>query len=213
MVVQVLVKAAYGAPDKLGDCPFCQRVLLTLEEKNVPYQLKLVNLSDKPDWFLEINPDGKVPVYKDDDDKWVPDSDVIVQIIEEKYPEPSLVTPSEYSNVGSKILSRFVNFLKSKDPTDGAEQALLDELRFFDDHLMEHGPYVNGDHISAVDLSIAPKLYHMEVALGHFKGWKVPESFANVHAYTKLIFSRESFTKTKAADEFMIAAWAEKLST
>ncbi|KAJ4804568.1 Chloride intracellular channel protein 1 [Rhynchospora pubera] len=199
MVVEVLVKAAYGAPDKLGDCPFCQRVLLTLEEKNVPYQLKLVNLSDKPDWFLEINPDGKVPVYKDDDEKWVPDSDVIVQIIEEKYPEPSLVTPSEYSNV--------------KDPTDGAEQALLDELRFFDDHLMEHGPYVSGDHISAVDLSIAPKLYHMEVALGHFKGWKVPESFANVHAYTKLIFSRESFTKTKAADEFMIAAWAEKLST
>ncbi|KAJ4788273.1 Glutathione S-transferase family protein [Rhynchospora pubera] len=114
--------------------------------------------------FLEISPDGKVPVHKDGDDKWVPDSDVIVQIIEEKYPEPSLVTP-EYFNVGSKILPRFVNFLKSKDPTDGAEQALLDELRFFDDHIKEYGPYVNGDHISAVDLSIAPKLYHMEVAL------------------------------------------------
>lgn len=50
------------------------------------------------------------------------------------------------------------------------------------------GPYVNGDKISAVDLSIAPKLYHMEVALGHFKGWKVPESFANYHAYTKVLY-------------------------
>jgi hypothetical protein len=50
------------------------------------------------------------------------------------------------------------------------------------------GPYVNGEKISAVDLSIAPKLYHMEVALGHFKGWKVPESFANLHAYTKVFY-------------------------
>lgn len=86
MVVEVLVKAAHGAPDKLGDCilsslllyiisliidqffashiflimnlfvkyglgPFCHKILLMLEEKNVPYQVKLVNLSDKPDWY------------------------------------------------------------------------------------------------------------------------------------------------------------------
>ncbi|XP_078178589.1 putative glutathione S-transferase DHAR1, cytosolic [Carex rostrata] len=213
MVVEVLVKAAHGAPDKLGDCPFCHKILLMLEEKNVPYQMKLVNLSDKPDWFLEINPEGKVPMYKDANGKWVPDSDVIAQIIEEKYPEPSLVTSPEYSTVGSKIFSGFINFFKSKDSTDGSEQALLDELRSFDEHLKEHGPYVNGDKISAVDLNIAPKLYHMEVALGHFKGWKVPESFANYHTYTKLIFSRESFTKTKAAEEYMIAGWATKLSS
>jgi glutathione dehydrogenase/transferase len=49
--------------------------------------------------FLEINPEGKVPVYKNGDGKWVPDSDVITQIIEEKYPEPSLVISSEYSSV------------------------------------------------------------------------------------------------------------------
>lgn len=45
-----------------------------------------------------MNPEGKVPAVKFDD-KWVPDSDVIVGILEEKYPEPSLVTPPEFANV------------------------------------------------------------------------------------------------------------------
>lgn len=39
---------------------------------------------------------------------------------------------------GSKIFSCFVKFLKSKDPNDGSEQALLDELRALDEHLKAH---------------------------------------------------------------------------
>lgn len=210
--VEICVKAATGSPDIIGDCPFCQRVTMTLEEKGVPYQLKLVDLSNKPDWFLEISPEGKVPVFKGDDGKWIPDSDVITQIIEEKYPEPSLVTPPEYSSVGSKILSSFVKFLKSKDPNDGSEQALLEELRALDEHLKEHGPYINGESISAVDLSLAPKLFHLEIVLDHFKGWKVPEDLTYLNAYTKLLFNRESFVKTKPAKELVIAGWAPKVT-
>ncbi|GKU91851.1 hypothetical protein SLEP1_g5664 [Rubroshorea leprosula] len=99
--------------------------------------MHLINVSDKPQWFLEISPEGKVPVVKFDD-KWVPDSDVIVGILEEKYPEPSLVTPPEFASLGSKIFGAFVKFVKSKEPNDGSEQALLDELKALDDHLKGH---------------------------------------------------------------------------
>lgn len=44
--------------------------------------------------FLEISPEGKVPLIKLDD-KWIPDSDVITQALEEKFPEPPLATPPE----------------------------------------------------------------------------------------------------------------------
>ncbi|PNX75228.1 glutathione S-transferase chloroplastic-like, partial [Trifolium pratense] len=91
---EVAVKASLTTPNKLGDCPFTQRVLLTLEEKHLPYEQKLVDLRNKPEWFLEISPEGKVPVINIDG-KWVPDSDVITQILEEKYPSPPLVTPPE----------------------------------------------------------------------------------------------------------------------
>ncbi|GMY08645.1 glutathione S-transferase DHAR2-like [Fagus crenata] len=211
MALEVSVKAAAGAPEVLGDCPFSQRALLTLEEKKIPHKVHLINLTEKPQWFLEVNPEGKVPVVKIDD-KWVSDSDVIVEKLEEKYPEPSLATPPEFASVGSKIFVAFVKFLKSKDPSDGSEQALLDELKALDEHLKAHGPYIAGEKITAVDLSLAPKLYHLDVALGHFKKWSVPESLTHFHKYKELLFSRESFQKTKADKEHVIAGWAPKVN-
>ncbi|XP_048607911.1 glutathione S-transferase DHAR3, chloroplastic-like [Brassica napus] len=96
--LEICVKASITTPNKLGDCPFCQRVLLTMEEKHVPYDMKMVDLSNKPEWFLKISAEGKVPVVKFDE-KWVPDSDVITQTLEDKYPEPPLATPPEKASV------------------------------------------------------------------------------------------------------------------
>ncbi|GAB2229480.1 hypothetical protein Droror1_Dr00023623 [Drosera rotundifolia] len=213
MAIEVIVKAAAGHPTIVGDCPFSQRVLLTLEEKKIPYKLHLVDTSNKPQWFLEANPEGKVPVIRfGEDDKWIADSDVIVGILEEKFPDPPLATPPEFASVGSKIFSAFITFLKRKDPEDGSEQALIEQLKALDDHLKVHGPYIAGEKVTAVDLSLAPKLLHLEIALGHFKGWSVPEEFTHVHNYTKLLFSKDSFVKTKAAKEHVVAGWAPKVN-
>ncbi|XP_050210394.1 glutathione S-transferase DHAR2-like [Mercurialis annua] len=212
MPFEICVKAAAGEPDLLGDCPFCQKALLTLEEKKIPYTYKLVNLSDKPQWFLQVCPEGKVPALKCDDDKFVLDSDVIVGLLEEKYPEPSLVTPPEFASVGSGIFSAFLKFLKSKDPNDGSEQALVAELKAFDEHLKAHGPFIAAEKVTAADLSLTPKLYHLDIALGHFKKWFVPEDLICVNDYMRMMFSRESFVKTKAAKEHVIAGWAPKVA-
>ncbi|XP_042399145.1 probable glutathione S-transferase DHAR2, chloroplastic [Zingiber officinale] len=208
--LEVCAKASVTVPNRLGDCPFTQRVLLTLEEKHLPYDIKLVDLAKKPDWFLQVSPEGKVPVIKLDD-KWVADSDIIAKSLEEKYPVPSLETPPEKALAGLKIFSTFIGFLKSKDPTDGTEQALLDELTSFNEYLKENGPFVNGDNISAADLSLGPKLFHMEIALGHYKNWSVPESLNYVTTYMKLIFSKDSFVKTRALPEDVIAGWRPKV--
>lgn len=211
--IEVAVKAVAGSPDVIGDCPFCQRVLLTLEEKKVPYSLKLVDLSNKPQWFLDVSPEGKVPVFKADEGAdWVPDSDVIVKLIEEKYPDPPLATPPEYASVGSKIFSTFIKFLKSKDPSDGSEQDLLTELKALDEHLEKNGPYIAGANVSAADLSLAPKLHHLQITLSHFKGWTIPEDLKYVHVYVKALFERESFVKTKPEREHVIAGWAPKVN-
>ncbi|KAI9100285.1 hypothetical protein K1719_024503 [Acacia pycnantha] len=208
--LEICVKASVATPSKLGDCPFCQRVLLTLEEKHVPYDMKLVDLQHKPEWFLKINPEGKVPVINLDE-KWVSDSDVITQALEEKFPSPPLGTPPEKASVGSKIFSTFIGFLKSKDPNDGTEQALLSELGSLNEYLKENGPFINGKDISAVDLSLGPKLYHMEIALGHYKKWMVPDSLPSVKSYMKAIFSRDSFIKTRAQPQDVIEGWRPKV--
>lgn len=145
------------------------------------------------------------------EEKWVADSDVITQALEEKYPQPSLAIPPERASTGSKIFSTFIGFLKSKDPNDGTEQAILSELTSFNSYLEDNGPFINGGTVSAADLSLGPKLYHMEIALGHYKTWSVPDALAHVTTYMKTIFSRDSFVKTRALPEDVIAGWRPKV--
>lgn len=208
--IQICVKASLTTPNTLGDCPFTQRVLLTLEEKHLPYDMKFVEFSNKPEWFLKLNPDGKVPFIKLDE-KWISDSDVITEALEEKFPQPPLSTPPEKAAVGSKIFSTFIGFLKSKDPSDETEEALLNELTAFNDYLKDNGPFINGNEVSAADLSLGPKLYHMEIALGHFKKWSVPDSLPYLKSYMKNIFSRDSFVKTRAQPDDVLAGWRPKV--
>ncbi|PWA73171.1 dehydroascorbate reductase 2 [Artemisia annua] len=210
--IEICVKAATGAPDVLGECPFCQRVLLTLELKKLPYITHLINMENKPEWFVEVNLDGIVPLIKFDDEKWVSNSDVIVDLINEKYPKPALRTPPECASLGLKILPKVGEFIKSKGEKYGIEQALFDELEELDKHLLKHGPYVNGRKKTAVDLSLAPKLYHLEVALGHFKKWTVPETLTHVHMYTKSLYNSKSFKKTKPSEYHVIAGWEAKVN-
>ena len=43
-------------------CPYVQRAVIVLEEKNIPYERIDIDLANKPDWFLKISPLGKTPV-------------------------------------------------------------------------------------------------------------------------------------------------------
>ncbi|RVW86113.1 Glutathione S-transferase DHAR3, chloroplastic [Vitis vinifera] len=52
---------------------------------------------------------------------------------------------------------------------------------------LHYGPFINGKDISAVDLSLGPKLYHLEIALGHYKKWTVPDSLPIVKSYMKCL--------------------------
>jgi glutathione S-transferase len=71
-------------------CPYCARVRIVLAEKGVGYETVEIDLSDRPDWLYEKNPLGKVPVLEEDDFV-LPESDVIMEYLEERYPEPALL--------------------------------------------------------------------------------------------------------------------------
>lgn len=47
-------------------CPYAQRVAFCLEEAGVGYQLRYIDpYRERPQWFIEIAPAGKVPVLQD----------------------------------------------------------------------------------------------------------------------------------------------------
>jgi glutathione S-transferase len=43
-------------------CPFVHRASIMLRHKGVPFDIRYIDLKNKPDWFLAISPRGKVPV-------------------------------------------------------------------------------------------------------------------------------------------------------
>ncbi len=71
-------------------CPYCARARIVLAEKDVEYETVTIDLSDRPDWLYEKNPLGKVPVLEENSFV-LPESEVIMQYLEERYPEPELL--------------------------------------------------------------------------------------------------------------------------
>ena len=50
-----------------------------LEAKKIPYDIEFISLSDKPDWFLKLAPNGQVPVLVTELGTALFESDAIVE--------------------------------------------------------------------------------------------------------------------------------------
>jgi glutathione S-transferase len=71
-------------------CPYCARVRIVLAEKAVEHEVVAIDLSDRPAWLHEKNSLGKVPVIEEDAFV-LPESPVIMEYLDERYPEPALL--------------------------------------------------------------------------------------------------------------------------
>ena len=47
--------------DTNGWCPFCERVWICIRAKDLPYQERLIELYNKPEWYKEMVPTTQVP--------------------------------------------------------------------------------------------------------------------------------------------------------
>ncbi|EIK53993.1 glutathione S-transferase [Stutzerimonas stutzeri TS44] len=70
----------YGVPLS----PFVRKVRLCLLEKDLDYQLEKVMPFSPPDWYLQLNPLGRIPALRDGD-LTLADSSVICQYLEDTY--------------------------------------------------------------------------------------------------------------------------------
>lgn len=71
-------------------CPYCARVRIVLAEKGIEHEVVAIDLRDRPAWIYEKNPTGKVPVIEEDT-FILAESAVIMEYLEERYPEPALL--------------------------------------------------------------------------------------------------------------------------
>ena len=184
---------------------------MTLEEKHVPYNKILIDLDAKPQWLLDVNPAGSVPVLKEiATGTWTPDSGVIADLLEARFPEPALGTAEGAPQAGGAVFPAFKEFLKAAPGTDAAAKegpfvAALDEL---EGYLVAHGgPFVGGAAPCATDCSLMPKLYNMTVALPHFTGWELPARYTAIRGLMAAFMARDSWKNTAYSPESVIKGW------
>jgi glutathione S-transferase len=156
-------------------CPYCARVRIVLAEKGVKYEAVVVDLDDRPAWIYEKNPLGKVPVLEEDTFV-LPESAVINEYLDERYPEPALwpADPAERA-LGRLLVFRFDELSKPyyalRRDEEGARERLDAQLAKLNAAL-DARPYLSGQEFGLADVAYVPWIVRardrMGVELGRF---------------------------------------------
>jgi RNA polymerase-associated protein len=151
-------------------CPFCARVRIVLEEKQVPVDTVAIELGDRPAWLYEKNPSGKVPVLEEDG--WLlAESAVIDEYLNERYPEPQLLPDDPAERAFARlVVFRFDEYMGEpyyafRRSEAGADERLERALRHLDG-LVAEMPYLTGRSFGLADVAYVPWLLRLRDLLG-----------------------------------------------
>jgi glutathione S-transferase len=150
-------------------CPYCARVRILLAEKGIPYDAVELDLDDRPAWIYSKNPTGRVPVLEEDEGFVLPESRVIMEYLEERYPEPALLPadPAERALVRlrferfSDLSGPYYDALRGRAPDERLRAALA--LLGAD---LEAYPYLSGSTYGLADIGFLPWILRAETRLG-----------------------------------------------
>jgi glutathione S-transferase len=150
-------------------CPYCARVRIVLAEKAIPYETVVIDLADRPAWLYEKNPAGRVPVLEEYG-LCIPESAVIMELLEERFPEPSLLPADPAGRALVRLaVWRFDDdfsrdYYAARREDDGAAGRFSSKLDALDARLSS-SPYLVGSSYSLADIAWFPWLPRAEAYL------------------------------------------------
>ena len=180
-------------------CPYSQRCRLVLFEKGMDFEIRDVDLFNKPEDISVMNPYGQVPILVERD-LILYESNIINEYIDERCPHPQLMPPDPVQrarvrlflfNLEKEIFTH-VALLEGRTPQN--EKALEKSKLTIRDRLTQLAPiflknkYWLGEDFSMLDVAIAPLLWRLD----HY-GIELPKSAAPVQKYGERIFSRPAY--------------------
>lgn len=140
-------------------CPYCARVRIALAEKGVEHEVIEVDLADRPAWIRTKNETGRVPVLEED--AWLlPESSVILEYLDERYPEPPLLPadPAERALARVRIFRHddftgpYYAFRRGEDGASERFDAQLQKL----DAVLAAQTWLTGREYGLADIAYVP---------------------------------------------------------
>jgi glutathione S-transferase len=150
-------------------CPYCARVRIVLAEKGIEYETVQIDLDDRPEWIYEKNPLGRVPVLEDGAFV-LPESAVINEYLEERYPEPALWPADAAERALARLLVfRFDELSRPyyalRRGEDGASARLDAELAKLD-AMLDARPFLSGREFGLADVAYVPWIVRARERMG-----------------------------------------------
>lgn len=186
-------------------CPFSQRCRFVLFEKGMDFEIKDVDLFNKPEDIRVMNPYGQVPILVERD-LILYESNIINEYIDERFPHPQLMPADPVMRARVRLfLFNFERELfvhvqtienSNKQPSiDKAKVMIRDRLTQLSPILLNN-KYMLGDDFSMLDVAIAPLLWRLD----HY-GIDLPKSAAPMMKYAERIFSRPAYIEALTPSE------------
>jgi RNA polymerase-associated protein len=186
-------------------CPFSQRCRFVLFEKGMDFEIKDVDLFNKPEDINVMNPYGQVPILVERD-LVLYESNIINEYIDERFPHPQLMPADPVMRARARLfLFNFERelFVHVQTIENSNKQPAIDKAKIvIRDRLTQLAPillknkYMLGDDFSMLDVAIAPLLWRLD----HYR-IDLPKSAAPLMKYAERIFSRPAYIEALTPSE------------
>lgn len=189
-------------------CPFSQRCRLVLFEKGMDFEVRDVDLFNKPEDISTMNPYGQVPILVERD-LILYESNIINEYIDERFPHPQLMPADPLMRARARLmlfnfekeLFVHVNLLESRGVKASDKQ--LEKARAqIRDRLTQLAPiflknkFMLGDDFSMLDVAIAPLLWRLD-----YYGIDMSKNAVPLLKYAERIFSRPAYIEALTPSE------------
>jgi glutathione S-transferase len=157
--------------------PYASRVRLAIYAKGLDIEIAApAGGGLKSPEYLTINPIGRVPCLATDDGQSIPESDTILEYLEDKFPEHPLRPASPEDRARARLLARIgdlylmaagTGLFGQMNPATRDAAAVdaafgkIDEALAYLERFLGPGPYAVGAALTTADCSLAPLLFFM----------------------------------------------------
>ena len=172
-----------------------------MRAKKVQFDVTYINLLDKPKWFLDISPHGKVPLLMVED-RVLFESNAIAEYLDEVVP-PQLHPVDPIKKAHNRAWTDFVpefakvlgaiGYSKSLDEMNEALLNAPKVLAKIEEALInqdEYGPFFNGKKLCLVDAAYAPFLQRYRL-IDKMLNNNVLKNFPHINSWTDNLLSDE----------------------
>lgn len=162
-------------------CPYCQKVWLWLEERQVPYRVRKVTMfcyGEKEDWFRRLVPSGMLPALELDG-RLITESDRILEALEAAFgpPGPGMNDPAvlPLRQLERLLFRAWCQWLCSPglrpSQEESARAAFQRIAGKFEQALnQQSGAFLLGE-LSTADVVFVPYVERMAASLAYYKGF------------------------------------------